>query len=258
MVIDMKCLEEYYNKFNEDKRLNTRRGCVEFTTCMKYIHKYLKTDSRVLDIGAGTGKYSLKLYEEGYDVTAVELVKHNLQIIKSKNNNIKAHLGNALDLSIFKDDSFDLVILFGPMYHLKTREEQIKALMEAKRVTRKDGIILVSYCMNEYAVIEYGFKKNNIINNVRQNQVDSSFHILNNGNELYDYVRIEDINYINRKTNSKRIKIVSADGSASYIRNYLNKLSDEEFNLFLKYHLSICERRELLGASTHVLDIIKK
>ena len=38
----MNQLEEYYNKFNEDKRLNTRRGQVEFITNMKYIHKYLK------------------------------------------------------------------------------------------------------------------------------------------------------------------------------------------------------------------------
>ena len=57
----MNNLEEYYNKFNEDKRLNTRRGQVEFITNMKYIHKYLKEGDKILDIGAGTGKYSLSL-----------------------------------------------------------------------------------------------------------------------------------------------------------------------------------------------------
>lgn len=254
----MTAIDDYYNKFNEDKRLNSRRGQVEFITSMKYIHKYININSKILDIGAGTGKYSLKLYDEGYDITALELVKHNLQVIRKKNNNIKTILGNALDLSMFNDNTFDVVLLFGPMYHLKKREDQITALSEAKRVTKKNGIILVAYCMNEYAIIEHGFMKKNMYDCFNNNQIDKDFHILNTGNDLYDYVRIEDINYINKETNSKRIEIVATDGSASYIRHELNKMSEEEFNLFIKYHLATCERTDLLGASTHVIDIIKK
>ena len=78
----MTTLEEYYNKFNEDKRLDSRHGRVEFQTSMHYIHKYLdqiaeetgknRREIRILDIGAGTGRYSIALAEEGYDVTAVE------------------------------------------------------------------------------------------------------------------------------------------------------------------------------------------
>ena len=133
----MNNLEEYYNKFNEDKRLNTRRGQIEFITNMKYIHKYLKEGDKILDIGAGTGKYSLSLDKEGYEVTAVELVKRNIQIINKKNPHLKTILGNALDLSMIKDNTYDIVLLFGPMYHLKKREDQIKALAEAKRVPKK-------------------------------------------------------------------------------------------------------------------------
>ena len=85
-------LEKYYNKFNEEKRLNSRHGKVEFITSMKYIHEYLEQmDSpKVLDVGAGTGRYSVSLAEEGYDVTAVELVKYNLGILKSKGSSVKA------------------------------------------------------------------------------------------------------------------------------------------------------------------------
>lgn len=49
-------LEKYYNKFNEEKRLGSRHGQVEFTTSMKYIHEYLPEDksAKILDVGAGT------------------------------------------------------------------------------------------------------------------------------------------------------------------------------------------------------------
>lgn len=254
----MNNLEEYYNKFNEDKRLNTRRGQVEFITNMKYIHKYLKKGDKILDIGAGTGKYSLSLDKEGYEVTAVELVKRNIQIINKKNPHLKTILGNALDLSMIKDNTYDVVLLFGPMYHLKKREDQIKALAEAKRVIKKEGIIFVSYCMNDYAVITHGFIEGNIQENIKNQQIDQEFKILENGNPLYDYVRIEDINKINKTTKLKRIQIVSSDGMTNYIRGTLNKMSKEIFNIYLKYHLSICERKDFLGVSTHLLDILKK
>ena len=254
----MNNLEEYYNKFNEDKRLNTRRGQVEFITNMKYIHKYLKEGDKILDIGAGTGKYSLSLDKEGYEVTAIELVKRNIQIINKKNPHLKTILGNALDLSMIKDNTYDIVLLFGPMYHLKKRSDQIKALAEAKRVTKKEGIIFVSYCMNDYAIITHGFIEGNIQENIQNQQIDQEFKILENGNPLYDYVRIEDINEINKTTKLKRIQIVSSDGMTNYIRGTLNKMIKESFNIYLKYHLSICERKDFLGVSTHLLDILKK
>ena len=129
-------LEEYYNIFNEEKRLDSRHGRVEFITSMKYINIYLeqimagknvddKSQIKILDIGAGTGRYSVPLANQGFDVTAVELVKHNLGRLKQKGANVKAYQGNALKLKRFEDDSFDLTLLFGPMYHLHSREDKL-------------------------------------------------------------------------------------------------------------------------------------
>ena len=155
-------LIKYYNKFNEDKRLTRKHAKIEFLTSIHYLEKYLKlfSNPKIVDIGAGTGAYSLYLYDKGYDVTAVELVKHNLRIIQSKNNSIKTILGNATNLKKLKDNSFDITILFGPMYHLLTIEEKIQALKEAKRITKVNGYIFISYCMNEYAIIKHGFIDN--------------------------------------------------------------------------------------------------
>lgn len=253
-------LEKYYNKFNEEKRLNSRHGQVEFITSMKYIHDCLaeNKNAKILDIGAGTGRYSVPLSEEGYDVTAVELVKYNLGILKKKNSAVKAYQGNALKLSRFPDETFDVVLLFGPMYHLYTFEDKYKALSEAKRVTRQGGTILVAYCMNEYSILTYGFKEKHICECLKIGQVTEDFHVNAKEKDLYDYVRLEDINDLNEAAGLTRIKIISPDGPANYMRQALNALSEEEFQAFLRYHLTTCERMDLIGAGAHTLDILKK
>ena len=112
--------------------------------------------------------------------------------------------------------------------------------------------------MNEYAIITHGFKDNNILSAIKNNEVDNSFHITPKKTDLYSMVRLEDINYLKDELNLTRVKILSQDGPSDYIRKVINKMDDETFNIYLKYHLSTCERRELLGASSHVLDILKK
>ncbi len=253
-------LEEHYNKFNEEKRLTRRHGQVEYITSMKYIHKYLEEfeNPKILDIGAGTGRYSVALADEGYDVTAVELVKHNLGLLKAKNSSVKAYQGNALRMRRFKDEEFDLVLLFGPMYHLYTREDKLKALNEAKRVTKKGGIILVAYLMNEYGVITYGFKENNVKACLEDGRLDKEFHCVSSPKDLYDYMRLEDINELKDMAGLTRLEIIAADGPADYLRQVLNKMDEETFRLFVEYHLSTCARPELLGASAHTVDILKK
>ena len=76
-------LESYYNKFNENKRLLSRHGQVEYFVTNKYIHDYLFKGAKIADIGAGTGAYSIALAKEGYDVTAVEYCKCNLGVLRA-------------------------------------------------------------------------------------------------------------------------------------------------------------------------------
>lgn len=253
-------LEQYYNKFCEEKRLNSRHGRVEFLTSMKYIHDYLDEEkqAKILDIGAGTGRYSVALAEEGYDVTAVELVKYNLGILKQKGSSVKAFQGNALNLSRFSSDTFDVTLLFGPMYHLFTFEDKAAALREAKRVTKPGGVILVAYCMNEYGIITYGFKENHICECIQEEKLTEDFHCRQTPKDLYDYVRVEDINALDEAVGLTRIKLISADGPADYLRPVLNAMDEETYDAFIRYHLATCERQELVGAGAHTVDILRK
>ncbi|MBR5932669.1 MAG: class I SAM-dependent methyltransferase [Treponema sp.] len=264
-------LEKYYNKFNEDHRLTTRHGTVEFTTSIKYIHesieeiKKMRSASKdeassdkikILDVGAGTGRYSIALSKEGYDVTAVELVERNLKVLESKHEKVKCWPGNAMDLSFLDDDVFDITLLFGPIYHLMTEEEKLKAFSEAKRVTKSGGRILVSYVMNDYSVLTYCFKQNKIKECIERESLTDDFHQIVTPDDLYSYLRLEDIDRLNEITGLKRIKIIAADGAADYMRRELNALDEESFNWFIRYHLANCERPELLGASSHVVDVL--
>ncbi len=263
-------LEKYYNKFKEDHRLTTRHGQVEFEVSMKYIMECARSvlngrgkkadDSgsvKIADIGAGTGRYSVALAQKGFDVTAVELVKHNLEILEAKHERVKCWPGDARNLSFLPDETFDITLLFGPMYHLHGIDERSKALKEAARITKKDGFILVAYVMNEYAVISYCFKQGKIKECL--NTLTEDFHtITEEGKDLYSYTRIEDMDELNRICGLKRVKVFAPDGAADFMRRELNALDEESFELFIKYQMAVCERSDLIGASSHTVDVLKK
>jgi len=262
-------IEDFYNKFNEEKRLDTRHGQIEFRVTMKYVHEYLgrvleergysdKAQLELLDIGAATGRYSVPLCEEGYSVTAVELVKYNLGILKKKNSNVKAIQGNALRLKKLADETFDLTLLFGPMYHLMTAEEKMQALREAKRVTKKGGYILVAYIMNEYAFMFHAIQENMLKESMEKGMLSGDFHVIPSEESVYDFVRIEDIDRFNKEVGLTRELIISPDGPANILRSYVNKLDEESFEMFVQYQMATCERQDIIGAGGHTVDILKK
>lgn len=256
-------LEKYYNEYDEENRLvRDRVGQVEYLTTRKYIDEYLTdNDIKILEVGAGTGRYSVTLAKEGYDVTAVELVEHNLEILKAKLDGtecITAIQGNALDLSVFDDNTFDITLVLGPMYHLYTQEDKLTALKEAVRVTRCGGHIFVAYCMNEATIIQYVFGCNQLRSLMELNMITEDWKCVSEPKDLFEMVRIEEIGRLNSTVPVERVKLVATDGASRYIRDYLEEFDDETFNKWLSYHFATCERQDLIGATNHSLDILRK
>ena len=133
----------------------------------------------------------------------------------------------------------------------------VKALKEAKRVTKPGGLIFVAYLMNEYSILSYCFDEDRIGGLLDRGVVDQNFHIQAQADELYDYVRLEDINRLDENAGLERVTIFSPDGASDYMRTRLNRMSDETFAHFIAYQKSISERADLIGAGSHVVDVVR-
>ncbi len=259
----MNYLEDYYSNYDEEGRLLSQHGQVEYLTTMKYIHELSEgiSNCRILEVGAGTGRYSVSLARQGYSVDAVELTQHNLEIMRAKINaedDIRTYQGTATDLSLFQAESFEMTLVFGPMYHLYTEEDKKKALSEAIRVTKTGGVVMVEYIMNDFVVIKDAFEKGNLKADLKSGLLDENFKYAAWEQELFAFETLDSIHDLIKDFPVKREKIVAADGAANYMRDLIDSFDEETFSLWMKFHLARCERAELIGATNHCLDILRK
>lgn len=254
-------LNNFYNEnCAEDTRLESQHGQVEFLTTVKYIEEYLKPETKILEIGAGTGRYSLYYANKGYDVTAIEYVRHNVDILKSKikdNMNIMAEQGDAVDLSRFENNTFDVTLVLGPLYHLYEDKDIKKAIEEAIRVTKKDGIIAIAYLTSDSIMIDWALMGDHLINGY-PNDFDDNFKMTRYPQGVFAPFYISEFKNIMSKFNVELLHNVATDGFTHHVKDKIDSLSKEEFEVWMRYHLSTCEREELQGYSNHMLYICKK
>lgn len=256
-------LREFYEiHCDEDARLRSRRGMVEFLTTMRYIEQYLKQGDKVLEIGAGTGRYSHALAQKGYAVDAVELLEYNIEAFKQNtlpSEPVTVRQGNALDLSGFGDGAYDLTLLLGPMYHLFTVDDQRKALTEAIRVTRPGGVVFTAYCGSDATAIQYCFIRGMFREPRYRALADPvTFKLHSDPAEVFALHRREDIDALMDGLPVRRLHFVGTDMATGYMRDTVDQMDDEMYELYLQYHFAICERPDLVGASNHFLDVFRK
>ncbi|WP_432945844.1 class I SAM-dependent methyltransferase [Kribbella sp. CA-253562] len=136
-------LERYYtNLHSEAERLSsTIRGQFERQRMREFLAQYLPSaPAKIADIGGGPGVHATWLTQEGYEVELLDRVERHVD--EARAAGISATLGDARKLP-WKAESFDAVLMAGPMYHLSVRDHRILALQEAARVLRPGGLLLV-------------------------------------------------------------------------------------------------------------------
>lgn len=257
---EIELLNKYYNSHDEDGRLVPRANSVEFITTMKYINQYLEKGMKILEIGAGTGRYSLALANEGYCVDAVELIPHNIDVFKSKiapKQSVTVIQGDACELSFIEDNKYDITLLLGPMYHLFQEADRQSAISEAIRVTKKGGVIFSAYVGVDICI--YQNYITGTVNELREKGlIDGDFNAMPVPEGLFFPQRKEDIDKLMSHFNVTRLHYVGTDILHRYMMNAINEMDEETFADYMKFHYKICEREDCVGLSNHILDIFRK
>ncbi|HWT27033.1 MAG TPA: class I SAM-dependent methyltransferase [Mobilitalea sp.] len=251
----MDSIANYYNTYDEDGRL-FRDNChrMEYITTMHYFEKYFSKGDKILDACAGTGNYSFKLAELGYQVTAGDLVLHNVDFIRMKNNLNPIlddiYQGSVTDLSRFDNESFDVVLCMGAFYHMKN-EERLAAVKECLRDLKSNGYLVISY-INSVATTLASLSD-------RLENMEEMLHwYRDNDDSVFLHMSPEEIEQIAKKYNTEIIVHIATDGMAFLLRDKVNNASPENFDKWVQFHLDTCEDKSILGSSLHGLIILKK
>lgn len=129
-------IHEYYDRGGEDTRL---LDSLELLRTKVLLRRLLPNEASVLDVGGASGVYATWLTEQGHRVLLVDPVPRHVATARAKG--VKAVVGDARALDE-PDNSHDVVLLLGPLYHLIDRAERVRALAEARRATR--GLVIAA------------------------------------------------------------------------------------------------------------------
>ncbi|TCL58073.1 methyltransferase family protein [Kineothrix alysoides] len=249
-------IDEFYNnECLEEERLNSGIGQIEYITTMKYMKSLCPPNSNILDACAGAGKYAFQLAQLGHNVTAGDLVEINVEKIKEQNKKVNSlieiYQGSILDLSRFKEESFDVVLNLGAYYHLLDSVDRKKSIQECLKVLRKGGLYFMSY-INRFAnYIGHADEMNRDFgmfeNFLESGTVDNVFFC--STPEMVE----SDI----QESGLRILHNIGTDGCI-YNGDIINSMSDDTFERYMKVHLSNCEVKSILGCSSHGLVICTK
>lgn len=243
-----------YTIFDENRRLNHSKSAqVEFLTTVRYVEKYLKPNGKILDLGAGAGEYSTFFAEKGYEVDSLELSDENIKAFREKIKpewKLNLKQGNALDLSEYSEETYDIVLLMGPLYHLKSNEDKMKVIQEAKRVCKKDGLIFFAFINHDMVFLtELSYDQN----------------YFTSGDYDHETMRLHDFPFVFATVSESKnlletagiqiLHIIAHDGASELMADRINAMDDENYRQYLRYHEMICEKPEMLGMSNHLLYI---
>ncbi len=255
-------LTTFYDGEKEDARLASRHGAVEFLVTTRYIDRYLKPGDRLLEVGCATGRYSLHYARQGWEVDALDLVESNLEVLRQNalpTDRVRAVQGNALDLSRYPDEAFDVTLVLGPMYHLFAEEDKRLCLREALRVTKPGGLLFVAYCQFDAAMVQTGFLQGMHDYLTENNLLDTRSYLpVSNPAGVFELYRKEQIDKLIRSLDADRLHYVGTDMFTAYYPEKIDQMDDALYGAYVAYTLTICENQNLVGVSNHTLDILRK
>jgi Methylase involved in ubiquinone/menaquinone biosynthesis len=178
---------QFYNAGAEKGRLERGLGKIEFYRTKELLMKYITNiNNKIYDIGGGVGIYSSWLTKLGNEVHLLELAPSAVEFAignQYENNTFIAEVCDARNINR-PDESADIVLLMGPLYHLQNLDDRLQVLNEAKRVLKKDGLLfsvgISKFSSTTWALSTYGkdnnFLDDDIYNTMIQGELSSGIH----------------------------------------------------------------------------------
>ncbi|MDO5435067.1 MAG: class I SAM-dependent methyltransferase [Clostridia bacterium] len=262
-----KVMEHYdSNPKKEWDRLQKRFPAEKYIT-LKMMDRYIRPGDRILDIGGGPGHYSIAYARRGHDVTLLDLSSGNVRLAKRKASQYKTRIdaqqGNALDLSRFPDESFDIVFLMGPLYHLTEEEDRLQAIREAKRVLKKGGYLFCSfilmfggviYAMRELPVLLFGEKE--------QVHFETAARVESKSFCSFTWTYMTTVKdakaHFDHFTDLETVSVFGQEGILAPYTHNMSAQSRKVREAWYDYAVRYCDREEYLTHSEHLAVISRK
>ena len=253
-----KTLEDYYNSdYDEINRLEmNKEHSIEYITTIHFIKKHLVDSCTILDCCAGGGIYAFPLAEDGYKVIAGDIIPKHVEAIREADvDNLLSEICecNALNMPQFADDTFDVVMCLGALYHLSDYDQRKACIKECLRVLKPNGIFIFSY-INRNARFIHNFMGGRIGAETSL----SLFKSAEDANDPFYSFELGEQNKLVAEFPLSKITDVGIDGLRYPFYDKINNLSDEEFEKYMEYHFATCEHPSIIGHSMHGLWIGKK
>lgn len=268
----MSSIINYYNKFDEWGRLE--REPIEFQVNLHYIKKYLPPTGNVLDNGAGPGKYSVKLAQDGYRITLTDLTPKLVEIARNKVEalNLENHfndffVADARELNMINDEEFDASLMLGPMYHLQNENDRIQAVRELHRVTKDNGIVFVAFMPRIRHILTSllypeNWKPNDNIEEIQHFSQTGCFNHQDEGRFTGAYYfNIDEIKPFMESQGFESIELIGSNIGAilnNHNWDYWRNKGEAELEKLLKLLIEKADDPHILGISSHLLYIGRK
>lgn len=258
---------ENYENYREEERLTSNNARkIEFITTVRIISEYLKKEMTILDCAAGTGIYSFYLADRGHNVTATDITPRHINIInerlKGKNYKMKTTVLDATDMSIFENETFDVVLNMGPFYHLLSDKQRNKCLSESLRVLKKDGLLFTAY-IPRYYVFQLA-----ALSDTKYLDMSLAEQIINTGVLRHDdekcfwtdtyYSSMSEIEQMYLDNHVRVLDHFAQDGLTPLFADKVDNWTEDQFKTWCDYHYSVCREKSTLGASNHVVIVGRK
>lgn len=246
----------FYDASNEHSRLSkNKHSQIEYLVTMKYLQEIIPENSRILDCCAGTGAYSFELAKR-HKVVAGDLSEKHINQMWQLQEECpmleEIHQLDVCDMSIFEDESFDVVLCMGALYHLFDHEDRMKAIRECVRVCKKGGILVFAY-LNKWASFYNG-----LINNLKSMDLLYSEYDSRNHEDIFYRTTADEVNELCRNLGLACLHNIGVDHFAFLSSERIDAMNDAEYERFLEYQMKATQEPNITGVSLHGLWIGRK